>query len=79
MPRDSQAVNAIEYDGDTDSGDSADMQGDEDSVLAELAPSMYFESSEVETASESESVDRDTTAGDGLGEDAEFEAEICLD
>ncbi len=77
MPGVFKAVNAIEYDGDTDSGDSADMEGDQDSVMVGLAPTMYFEDFEdSEIEAESASDGEDALVGDGLGDDADFMAEM---
>jgi hypothetical protein len=74
MPGVFKAVYTIEYDGITDFGDSADMEGDQDSVMAGLAPTMYFEKSANEA--ESAAFDEDAHVGDGLGDDADFMAEM---
>lgn len=73
MPSVLQAVNALECGADTDSGDSADLEGDVDSVMAALAPAMYFESSEDESTPDEDAPSEDE---DGLGEDADFTAII---
>ena len=46
MPGVFKAVNALEYDGNTDSGDSADL--DDNSDLEGVLPAMYFDSSQDE-------------------------------
>lgn len=76
MPRVFQAVNALEYEGDTDSGDSADMEGDANNDLGGSPPTMYFEFSEEEDSSV-DGEEEPTGVIDDLGGDADFMAEVC--